>query len=153
MKKIQALIGPEHVFLDVEAGDGPAALLAVAEKLALLTGLDPEVLRASLEEREKLGSTAVGDGFAIPHAKLRGLDEIVVSLVRFRDEVAFNEHDTIRMVAAVVSPPDQPAVHLQVLSQIARLLKHHEFRQQLLEAGNADEVIDILRKTAAREGL
>lgn len=153
MKKIQKLIGPDSIFLDIEVSDGHEALAVVAEKLAVLSSVKPEVLIDALEERERLGSTSVGDGFAIPHAKLRGLEEILVILVRFLAPVLLNEKDTVRMVAAVISPPDQPAAHLQVLSQIARLLKHQDFRQSLLEAANVDEAVDVLKAMAAREGL
>lgn len=153
MKRIQKLIGRERVFLNVEAEDRVSALHQVAEKLGRLTSLDTQILEHSLEERERLGSTSVGSGFAIPHAKLRGLEDIVVILVRFSRELLFEHAKPVRMVAAVVSPPDQPAAHLQVLSQIARLLKHAEFCQELIEAPSEEDVIDVLEMAAAREGL
>lgn len=153
MKKIQELIGPENVFLDIEAVDGQGAMSAIANCLSAVESLDRGLLLAALEEREELGSTSVGDGFAIPHAKIRGLDKIVVVLLRFRTPVLFNGKDLVKMVVAVVSPPDQPAAHLQILSQIARLLKHEDFRQRLLEATNPEEAVEILAETAARGGL
>jgi len=153
MKKIQKLIGPEDVFLDVEALDGQSAMSAVADCLSASDALDQDLLLAALEEREKLGSTSVGDGFAIPHAKIRGLEKIIVILLRFQAPVLFNGKDLVKMVAAVVSPPDQPAAHLQVLSQIARLLKHEDFRQRLLEARSPEETVEIVAETATREGL
>ncbi len=153
MKKIQKLIAPENIFLDVEVNDRIGALRAVAERLGNLTSLNPDLLLEALEEREKLGSTSVGEGFAIPHAKLRGLEEITVILLRFRKPVVFDTNEKVRMVAAVVSPPDEPAAHLQVLSQIARMIKRKDFRQRLLEVGTEAEAIEILKETAAREGL
>jgi len=153
MKKIQALIRPDRVFLGVDAEDKDAALESISKAFSRFTGIDSEKIRIALKERELLGSTAVGGGFAIPHAKLKGLDDIVTILVRFSRDLDFSNGDSIRMAAAVLSPPDQPAAHLQVLSQIARLLKHEDFRTKLITAESVEEVVDIVRETAGREGL
>lgn len=153
MKKIQNLIDSKRVFLNVDATDLVSGLTEIAMRLAELTGMETAVLLKSLEERERLGSTSVGGGFAIPHAKMKGLEDIVVILMRFAEAISFGPKAEVQMVAAVISPPDQPAAHLQVLSQIARLLKRDDFRRQLLESPNVDDVVQIVRDTAAREGL
>ena len=153
--KLKQLIRTERVLLDLSARDAEGALGAVARILGEQLGIPDDRILGALLEREKLGSTGVGDGFAIPHCKLAGLREIVVAIARFEEGVAFGSPDgvPVRLMFVVLSPPDQPASHLQVLSQIARVLKRKELRRQLLEASGVDEVVEVLQGAAEHEGL
>jgi PTS system nitrogen regulatory IIA component len=153
--KIQTLIDPSRVFLDLEADDVAQAMERLAERLVADSDLPLRVVTEGLLERERLGSTSVGGGFAIPHCKLAGLRHLVVGLARFRAEVPFADPSgtAVRFVFVVLSPPDQPALHLQVLSQIARILKDEEVRSQLLEADTANEIVAVVRRMAGKEGL
>lgn len=153
--KIQKLIDADQVYLDLEARDLVQALEVVAEAAADGIGLDPRAVVQELLEREKLGSTSVGEGFAIPHCKIANLKEIAVFLARFASDVDFGASDEqpVRFFFVVLSPPDQPAAHLQVLSQIARVLKREELRTQLMTAHDSEEVIEVLRTAAEAEGL
>ncbi|MEJ2189994.1 MAG: PTS sugar transporter subunit IIA [Acidobacteriota bacterium] len=153
--KIQKLIEPEKIYLDLAARDVQSVLEAVANPLADDLGLDREEVVSLLLERERLGSTSVGDGFAIPHCKVGGLEEIVLALGRFSNAVPFgaDDSDPVRFVFVVLSPNDQPAAHLQALSQIARVLKRKELRSGLMDAADAGEVIATIRRTAESEGL
>jgi len=153
--KIQKLIALEFVYLGLESPNIEAGLGAVANKFAPALGLDPSAVVDALLERERLGSTSVGGGFAIPHCKIQGLRDIAISLARFSREVPFGaeRHDPVNFVFVVLSPPDQPAAHLQVLSQIARILKRGDLRTDLLAAANADDVLAAICRTAEAEGL
>ena len=153
--KIHKLIEPDNVYIGLAADDVESALAAVADVFAPKLGLDPGDVVESLLEREGLGSTSVGDGFAIPHCKTQGLRQIAIALVRFTEPVSFsgNGHDLVRFAFVVLSPPDQPAAHLQVLSQIARVLKRQDLRAELLLAANAEEVAGAIRRAAEAEGL
>lgn len=153
--KIHKLIEPENVYLDLIATGVESALTAVAEAFAPTLGLASPGVVESLLDREGLGSTSVGDGFAIPHCKTHGLDTIAIALARFADEVPFDRDggDPVRFVFVVLSPPDQPATHLQVLSQIARVLKRRDLRSELLSASDADEVAQAICRAAEAEGL
>ena len=116
--KIHKLINPENVYLDLGASDVKSALAAVSDVFAPVLDLEPERVVEALVEREELGSTSVGEGFAIPHCKTQGLDQIGIALARFTDGIDFGGtgHDPVSFVFVVLSPPDQPAAHLQVLS-------------------------------------
>ena len=153
--KIHKLIAPDNVYIELAADDVESALAAVADVFAPKLGLDPEDVVGSLLEREGLGSTSVGDGFAIPHCKTQGLRHIAIALVRFTEPVSFggDGHDPVRFAFVVLSPPDQPAAHLQVLSQIARVLKRQDLRAELLLAADAEEVAGAIRRAAEAEGL
>jgi len=153
--KIHKLIKPENVYLDLTASDVESALAAVAEVFSPALGLDPEQVVGALIEREGLGSTSVGDGFAIPHCKTQGLRQIGIALARFAEGVDFGgtDHEPASFLFVVLSPPDQPAAHLQVLSQIARVLKRRELRTELLSAADAAEIVGAICRIAEEEGL
>jgi PTS system nitrogen regulatory IIA component len=153
--KIHKLINPENVFLDLAAADVESALAAVAEVFSPSLSLEPQGVVDALVEREELGSTSVGDGFAIPHCKTHGLRQIAIALARFADGIDFGGagRDPVRFVFVVLSPPDQPAAHLQVLSQIARVLKGRQLRSELLTAPDATEVVGAICRAAEGEGL
>jgi len=153
--KIHKLINPENVYLDLEASGAESALKAVADVFSPGLDLEPERVLETLVEREELGSTSVGEGFAIPHCKTQGLSQIAIALARFSNGVDFGGvgNDPVRFVFVVLSPPDQPAAHLQVLSQIARVLKRRELRSELLTAADAAEVVGAICRVAEEEGL
>jgi PTS system nitrogen regulatory IIA component len=153
--KIHKLIKPENVYLDLEASGVESALTAVADVFAPGLELEPTAVVDALVEREELGSTSVGDGFAIPHCKTQGLTQIAIALARFTNGINFGGtgHDPVRFVFVVLSPPDQPAAHLQVLSQIARVLKRRELRSELLSVADASEVVSAICRVAEEEGL
>ena len=153
--KIHKLISPENVYLDLEASEVRSALAAVSEVFAPGLELEPEQVVNALVEREELGSTSVGEGFAIPHCKTQGLTQIAIALARFTGGIDFGGtgHDPVLFMFVVLSPPDQPAAHLQVLSQIARVLKRRELRSELLSAEDASEVVRAICRVAEEEGL
>jgi PTS system nitrogen regulatory IIA component len=153
--KIHKLIEPDNVYIELAADDVESALAAVADAVAPQLDLDPGNVIEALLEREGLGSTSVGGGFAIPHCKTQGLGEIAIALARFAEPVPFggDGHDPVRFVFVVLSPPDQPAAHLQVLSQIARVLKRRDLRTELLAASDVGEVTEAIRRAAEAEGL
>lgn len=153
--KIHNLIQQENVYLGLEAEDVRSALNSVSNRIAPGLGLEVDEVVEALIERESLGSTSVGEGFAIPHCKIDGLPRIAIALARLDAGVPFGKdgEDPVSFFFVVLSPPDQPAAHLQVLSQIARVLKRQDLRAELLSAENADDVSAALCRTAESEGL
>ncbi len=153
--KIQQLIDSTRVTLGLEARELMPALEEIARHIAPAVGLEWSRIVDALAERERLGSTSVGGGFAIPHCKIDGLDTIWVSVARFADGIDFGGADgeEERFLFVVLSPADQASLHLQVLSQIARLLKRADCRRDLLEARNVDAVVAAIRHHAEAERL
>jgi len=153
--KIHNLIDPARLFVGASADGLDEALLKVAENTVTGTGLSATQVKEAFLERERLGSTSVGSGFAIPHCKMSGVSNILMSIGSFEEEIDFADPrgEPVRFVFAVVSPPDQPALHLQVLSQIARVLKHEDVREQLLHAATPEAVLEVIRESTKREGL
>lgn len=94
----------------------------------------PEAIYESLMNRERLGSTGVGAGVAIPHAKLAGLAELVGCFARVPAGVAFDAIDKqpVNLIFALLVPENSAGMHLKALARISRLLKNEEFRANLL---------------------
>jgi PTS system nitrogen regulatory IIA component len=152
---IRDLADRDRIVLDVAARDVMDALQSAATAAAPRLQCEVSELVAALLARERLGSTAVGMGFAIPHGKVNGVSTVDLSLVRFAGPVDFGAPDDspVRFLFVVFSPPEQPTAHLKILSQIARVLKREDLRQALLAAPDRDEVIAALRRAADAEGL
>lgn len=153
--KLLELIEPSKVVDDLEAEDRDHALEIVAEQVEREAGMPAKEITSALLEREQLGSTSVGGGFAIPHCKCKGLKKIIIALARLAKPLPFDDSggDPVRFLFVVLSPPDQPAAHLQVLSQIARILKHQELRSRMHEAETPEAIVEALEAAVKAEGM
>ncbi len=144
--RLDILLKPERVFLDIPAHTREEVLVYVAEQLersgAVRRSLD---LVDLLLDRERLGATFVGEETAIPHCKVPGLREIVAAFARTSAPVPFGEHgEPARLFFFVLSPQEQPAAHLQVLANIARLLRSPEARRSLESSPDAGALTSAL---------
>lgn len=99
-----------------------------------------------LLEREKLGSTGIGDGIAIPHGKLASLNELVVSFGRSAEGIDFNAMDgkPVHLFFMLLAPENSAGLHLKALAKISRMLKDADFRTKLLQAGSTEELYKII---------
>jgi len=99
-----------------------------------------------LIEREKLGSTGIGDSIAIPHGKLNGLDDLIVAFGRSRQGVEFNAMDgkPVHLFFLLMAPEQSKSEHLKVLARISRMLKDLNFRKSLMEAKSRNELYQII---------
>jgi PTS system nitrogen regulatory IIA component len=105
-----------------------------------------------LTERERLGSTGFGNGIAIPHGKIEGLDHIVAIFCRLAHPIDFHSIDQIPVdvVFCLLSPPDAGADHLKALAQISRWLRDPLFVAKLRGAASGDAVFALLSGTETR---
>jgi len=124
---------------------------AVLEELArLLVGqipqATPERLVAVLRERERLNSTAIGDGIAIPHGRLSGTKSVVAGFARSTQGVDFDAVDQqpTKLFFVLIAPDDAAAMHLKALARISRLLKDKAFREHLLVLKSPAELYDAI---------
>lgn len=147
--RLDSLTEPDLIFPDLDAEDREAILRLLATRVAEHEGIsDAELLFDKLLEREQLGSTGVGSGVAIPHCKLKGLDEVVLAIGISRKAIEFGAIDTkpVRLFFVVVSPPDAPAAHLQVLAAISRWLKQDSHASRLLALHDRQKIFDLLEE-------
>jgi PTS system nitrogen regulatory IIA component len=100
----------------------------------------------TLLEREKLGSTGIGEGVAIPHGKLVNLEELIVSFGRSKEGVEFDAMDgkPAHIFFLLMAPEDTTGKHLKALAKISKMLKDSTFRKKLLEAKSKDELYMII---------
>lgn len=105
-----------------------------------------------LLEREELGSTAIGDGVAIPHGKVKDLQEIMISFGRSIKGVGFDAVDgnPVHLFFTLLAPESSMGLHLKALAKISRLLKNPHFRKSLMEAKGRDEIYEIISKEDER---
>lgn len=110
--------------------------------------IQPQRLIEVLWEREKLGSTAIGDGIAIPHGKLPGIRGVVGAFARHPAGVDFESLDGLptQLFFLLVAPEDSVGQHLKALARVSRLLKDAAFRQQLLAAPERGELFRLIRE-------
>lgn len=119
----------------------------VIEELAtLLAQSNPAIPREEtiqiLLEREKLGSTGIGNGVAIPHGKLGTLSQIVTGFARSTEGIAFESQDgkPAHIFFVLLAPENAASLHLKALARLSRLLKDSHFRNKLMEAADADQI-------------
>jgi len=104
--------------------------------------IDHALMVNTLLDREKLGSTGIGDGIAIPHGKLADLDELIVSFGRSRQGVEFESMDgkPANLFFLLLAPENTTGLHLKALAKISKMLKDSTFRKKLIEAKSKDEL-------------
>jgi len=114
--------------------------------------LDRDRLVQALEDRERLNSTALGDGVAIPHGKLPGIKRVFAAFARSRGGVDFHSLDgkPTHLFFLLVAPEDSAGAHLKALARISRLLKDEGFRTRLLQAPDAKALWDTIREEDGR---
>ncbi|MBP1621401.1 MAG: system, fructose-specific enzyme component [Acidobacteria bacterium] len=151
--RLSLLLKPEHVFLDLEAVDRDSLLRDVAERLAAAGAVrDAVPLWESLIERERQDATVVGDDAAIPHCRVAGLKGIVVAFARSAASIVFDPRGgrTAHLYFFVLAPREQPAAHLQVLSNIAKLLRSAGARRALETARTPEALVAALTGLEAK---
>lgn len=110
--------------------------------------LDRQDLLRILNEREKLGSTGIGDGIAIPHGKLRQVNELICAFGRSREGVDFSSLDgrPVHLFFLLIAPENAAATHLKALARISRILRDPGVRNALMAAEDVRELFRIFQE-------
>jgi PTS system nitrogen regulatory IIA component len=137
--KIADFFHDVDIIPELTATSREGVLGELAEVLASHHGLDAETLLKVLLEREKLGSTGIGDGIAIPHGKLREVQDFLLAFGRSSQGVEFNALDgkPVYLVFLLIAPENSIGVHLKMLARVSRILKNATLRKRLLQTGDA----------------
>jgi PTS system nitrogen regulatory IIA component len=145
--KIIEMLRPEYIIEALKSDKKRDVLLELsAPFLNNFPKLDAEVTISVLMEREKLGSTGIGDGIAIPHGKLAGLDSLIICFGRSAAGIDFNAMDgnPVHLFFLLLAPENSAGQHLKALAKISRMLKDSRFRAKLMEAKSRDEIIGMI---------
>ncbi len=126
------------------------ALTVIAEVAARNLSLDAGRTLDALMAREALGSTGVGRGVAIPHARLPGLKAVHAVMIRLEKPVDFDAMDgePVDLMVALFAPPEAGSEHLRALARVSRLLRQSDIREQLRQAQSADAIMATLVREA-----
>jgi PTS system nitrogen regulatory IIA component len=139
--------------VEMKAKTKREALRELAEAMAAaVPGLAGAELLDLLLEREKLGTTAMGDGIAIPHARIESLDRLLASFGRSRGGIDFESVDgrPTRLFFLLVAPGREGSAHLLTLARLSRLLSGEEFRAKLLAIDSTDELFRAFEAEESR---
>lgn len=144
--EIADLLPLQGIADNLRAGSKKHALQELSAVAASLTGLHERVIFGVLLERERLGSTGVGAGVAIPHGKLAGLSELSAIFARLREPIEFESVDErpVDLIFVLLAPESAGADHLKALARISRLLRDDGVCQRLRGADNADALYAVL---------
>jgi len=146
MNLISRLLPPYNVLLDLPASSKKRAF----EQAGLLFENNHGIARAtvfdSLFARERLGSTGLGQGVAIPHGRIKGLKEAVAAFIRLAEPVPFDAPDgrPVRLLIFLLVPEQATQQHLDILSELAQMLSDKPFRENLLRLTEPSAVHTML---------
>jgi PTS system nitrogen regulatory IIA component len=151
--KIIDILSKERIIADLTA-DGKKEVIAELVRTLPLKGVDPDRLVQVLLEREKLGSTGIGDGVAIPHGKLAEVGSLMASFGRSKRGVEFDSLDgkPTHLFFLLVAAENSAGIHLKALARISRLLKDSMFRQILMAAGDQEELYRAIQDEDEKYG-
>jgi PTS system nitrogen regulatory IIA component len=141
------LLHPERVRIGLTISDKEAALRAIAALLTMPEGAaNEEAVYDVLLERERLASTGVGSGVAIPHGRYDGVDELRAAVAVCPAGVDFDAVDglPVKILVGIVGPRSMPQKHLAALAGVSRVLRNDEKRKGLLKAVDAAEAYRVL---------
>ncbi|HEX7504305.1 MAG TPA: PTS sugar transporter subunit IIA [Syntrophales bacterium] len=133
----------EYIIEELKAKSKRAVLGELSEIFTRYhSGIQNEAMIEVLLDREKLGSTGIGDGIAIPHGKLKGLDSLVIAFGRSHEGIDFDSIDgkPVHIFFLLMAPESSTGQHLKALAKISRMLKDPEFRSNLMSAKSTEEL-------------
>jgi PTS system nitrogen regulatory IIA component len=151
--RIAEFLREDLVLPDLAASDKPGVLGEMCAALArVYPTLSTQKLADTLLEREKLGSTGIGEGVAIPHGKLAGLPGLLAAFARKRNGVDFAAIDgkPTYLFFALFAPDNSAGLHLKALARISRLFKQPQFRQAILNAEGAPGIFRLISEEDAK---
>lgn len=143
------LLTPSRVKIPLEAADKPALLDQLIELVSNADAVhDLQEVRRSVQEREEVLSTGIGNGVAIPHGKSAGVDRLTLAAGVTRTPIDFAALDgrPVTLFFLLVGPETEPGQHVKALSRISRLLRKESFRQRLSAATDGEDFYRILEE-------
>ncbi|MEO7935156.1 MAG: PTS sugar transporter subunit IIA [Dokdonella sp.] len=139
------LLPPEHVCARLVV-EGKLQLLDHVARMLARDADEQEAIAAALIQREKLGSTGLGHGVAIPHARMEGISEVRAALIQLAEPIAFDAIDgqPVDLIAAMVVPEHSPEQHLHLLAELAELFSSTELTTAMRRASDGSALREEL---------
>jgi fructose-specific phosphotransferase system IIA component len=147
--KVSELLSPGVIISDLKGNKKEEVINELIDLLKDDSRVqDIEKVREAVLDREKIMSTGVGKGFAIPHGKTNSITDIIAAFGKTKNPIDYNALDNqpVHLVFLLVGKDNLVSKHIKLLSRISRMMNKDEFRSKLLEAGSVEEIIDIFNK-------
>lgn len=146
------LLAPSGVLAPLKANGKKQALQEMAERAAAVTGLSERDVFEALLQRERLGSTGIGNGIAIPHGRFQGLDRLHGFFARLEKPIDYDAIDgqPVDILFALLAPEGAGADHLKALARVARVLRDRGTLERIRNAHDADAIFAILTESSAK---
>ena len=145
------LLAPNGIVLSLNATTKKQALQVLAERAADITGLKGRDIFDALLQRERLGSTGLGRGIAVPHVKFRGLKQITCLFARLDTPIAFDslDNEPVDLIFLLLAPEHASGDHLKALARISRLVREPAMLERLRSASEPSSIKALLSAPAA----
>jgi len=136
-----------HISINDDSKSKKSVLEKLASILSGTTGIDTDIIFNKLYEREKLGSTSVGNGVALPHARLEGINVPFISVVVLEEAIDFDNIDDfdVDIIVCLIVPYDQTEDHLTLLSSLSQILDNISNRKRIRDSRNGEQIIASLK--------
>lgn len=147
--RITDVLDPEAVIPSLEARDKVAVLEEIVTRVSSHYGFeDSQRLLEVIRARERICSTAIGEGVAIPHGKLPGLNRLFVAFARSPEGVDFDAQDgaPTHIFFLLVAPEGSTSEHLNALARVSRLVKDAALRERLMRVETPEEVVSLIEE-------
>ena len=145
---ISDIISPDRVVCDIDASSKKRALEQLSDMIATDSSpsLLPQDVVDSLIARERLGSTGIGYGVAIPHGRVKNTDHAIAAFARLHEGIDFDAADnqTVDLLFALLVPEDSTNEHLQLLAQLAEMFSDEDFRTKLRTTKDRQDIYTLL---------
>ncbi len=150
--EILDLLKKETISIDLKSKNKRAVLNEIVAPIANKYKIQQDKIVKVLLEREKLGSTGIGDGIGIPHGKLQDIESFILGLGISKQGVDFDSMDgkPAYIFFLLIAPLNSTGTHLRLLSKISKLLKNELFREKLINAVNSEEILSLIEKENER---
>ena len=145
--KITEILSPDAIVIELNSTTKAGVLGELSEVIERVSGLHlKERLVRALEERERLGSTGIGDGVAIPHGKVKDVKVMMAAFGRSREGLDFQSMDAkpAHIFFLLVAPEEMAGPHLKALARISRLLKEPSRRKAFMEARTKEDIYRLI---------
>lgn len=148
---IADLIDPARIDLNCQIASKKRLMEHIASMLSRRTEIDGQSVFRVLVERERLGSTGVGHGVALPHGRMADIDKAILALATLNEPLDYQSPDDqdVRIVVGLLVPENANDAHLQILSHLAQILNQAGLRDALLQANDRNEIFSALREAEA----
>ena len=145
--KISDILSPNNIFLNIECNSKKAAIELLAKNLAdFNSGISQVEIIDCLTAREKLGSTGLGNGIAIPHGRLKHCDRTIASFIQLNNGIDYEAADKIPvdLIFALIVPEESTNEHLQILAMLAKTLSTSKTVDNLRKSKSSSETFSLL---------